>query len=61
LESAATDKIKEAIIKKPLDDLDSLTKEELQKRLDRAEKFKSDQATIDKIKAALRKFRFGGV
>jgi len=61
LESAAVDKIKEAIIKKPLDDLDSLSKEELQKRLDRAEKFKSDQATIDKIKAALRKFRFGGV
>jgi hypothetical protein len=61
LEPAAIDKIKEAIIKKPLDDLDSLSKDELQKRLDRAEKFKSDQATIDKIKAALRKFRFGGV
>lgn len=61
LEPAAIDKIKEAIIKKPLDDLDSLSKDELQKRLDRAEKFNSGQATIDKIKAALRKFRFGGV
>lgn len=60
LEPAAVDKIKEAIMKKPINDLESMSKEELQKRLDRAEKFKMDQAAVDRIKAALRKVRFGG-
>ena len=45
--------------KKPANELEGLSKEELQKRLDRAIKFNLGTAVIDKIKAEMRKYRFG--
>lgn len=45
---------------KPTPNYDSLTKEDLEKRLERAQKYGLTTDNVDAVKAALRKFRFKG-
>jgi len=59
LESPSEQLVKSQIaVGVPVEDLSLLSKEELQKRLDRAMKFNIRGPSIDRIKIALRKFRF---